>query len=242
MTYIEPLTLLFLGSSVIALVRMRHCKGFPLAMAAVLGTLLISWPPVDWLLSRPLESWYPVQPFPSALAQAIVVLGSSARPATAERPYAVPDPDSFERSLHAAWLYNHWHAVPILACGGRSGLRSQSVSIIMRDMLKQAGVPAAMIWVEDRSRSTHENALYGSQVLRKNGVTTIALVVEAQSMLRAELCFRKQGIKVVPAPNEFRTFEKSYEEWIPSWKVVGRNEVTLHETAGLVWYRLRGWI
>lgn len=112
----------------------------------------------------------------------------------------------------------------------------------MRQLLQEAGVPEAMIWTEQRSRSTYENAVYGAEILRQHGIGKIALVTEARSMLRAELCFRKQRITVVPAPCEFREFESPLDEFTPSWKAISSNEETLHETAGLAWYWLRGWI
>ena len=59
-----------------------------------------------------------------------------------------------------------------------------------------------MIWTEERSRSTHENAVFGAEILRQHEIGRIALVIEARSMLRAESCFRKQGITVVAAPCE----------------------------------------
>src|SRR5207245_2704309 len=109
-------------------------------------------------------------------------------------------------------------------------------------VLQQAGVPEAMIWIEDRSSSTHENAAFGAPILRKHGVARIALVVEAQAMPRAEACFRHEGLVVIPAPCEFREFGSPLEEYLPSWKAISRNEATLHEALGLAWYRLRGWI
>lgn len=112
----------------------------------------------------------------------------------------------------------------------------------MRQLLQEAGVPEAMIWTEQHSHSTHENAVYGAEILRQHGIGKIALVTEARSMLRAESCFRKQAITVVPAPCEFREFESPLDEFIPSWKAISSNEETLHETAGLAWYWIRGWI
>ena len=125
---------------------------------------------------------------------------------------------------------------------GVHGLGGRPISAAMREMLERDGIPETMIWTEERSRSTHENALYGAEVLRSHGISTIALVVEAQSMLRAEACFRKQGITVVPAASGYREWGRLSEELIPSWRAIQRNEVTLHETLGLVWYWMRGWI
>jgi uncharacterized SAM-binding protein YcdF (DUF218 family) len=113
----------------------------------------------------------------------------------------------------------------------------------MRQLLEGAGVPETMIWTEELSRNTHEDALYGAAILRKHGIQRIALVVDAQSMPRAEACFRKQGIEVVPAPCDFHVFGRPLsEEFLPNWNAVRRNERTLHEVLGLGWYWLRGWI
>lgn len=242
MTYTQPLILLFATVALLGLVRLRHCKGSLISTLGVLGLLLLSWPPLDWLLSRPLEARYPVRPFQPTAAQAIVVLASAVRPPQYQRPYPIPDKETYERCEFAAWLYKHWEPLPVLACGGRGKNGAPAFSLCMRDLLERAGVPETMIWTEETSRSTHENAMYGAEILRKHGIGTIALVVEAQSMLRAEACFRKQGITVVPAPSEFRELGPLADELLPSWKAISRNEITLHEIAGLAWYRLRGWI
>jgi uncharacterized SAM-binding protein YcdF (DUF218 family) len=242
MTYIQPLMLVFLVVALAGLAPLRHCKRALAPILAVIGLLFVSWPPVDWLLSRPLEARYPIRPFPSEPAQAIVVLSSSINPPKYERPYALPDKATYQRCEYAAWLHKNWQPLPVLACGG-PGVRSEyAVAATMRQLLQRAGVPDAMIWTEERSRSTHENAVFGVEILRKRGISRIALVVEAQAMLRAEACFRKEGIVVVPAPCEFRQFDFQLEEFIPSWRAINGNEGTLHEAAGLGWYWLRGWI
>jgi uncharacterized SAM-binding protein YcdF (DUF218 family) len=235
-TYTQPLILLASIVALIGLARVKPGRGRMLALAGVLGFLLISWPPMDWLLSRPLEMHYPVRRFtPGPELQAIVVLASGAEHANYERPYILPDSDTFARCEHAAWIYRQ-RPVPVLACG------AGPVSVIMRDLLRRAGVPETMIWTDQLSLSTHQNAVYGARILRDHGIQQIALVVEAQSMLRAEACFRKEGIAVTPAPSDFRTFGPWHDELLPNWQTIRRNEITLHETVGLVWYRLRGWI
>ena len=201
--------------------------------------LIVCWPPADWLFSRSLESDYPVRPFQATPdVQAIVVLGSAIEPPHYERPYAIPDQDTFNRCEHAAWIYRQSGPRPVLACEGRQ----EKGTGVMRELLRRGGVPDDMIWLETESRSTHENAVYGARVLKQHGIKRIALVVEAQSMKRAAACFRKEGIDVTPAPSEFRELGPWMEELIPSWKAIRRNEMTLHELLGLAWYRIRGWI
>lgn len=236
MTYIQPLTFIFVVMILIGLIGLRRCKGVLLPTVAAVALLLLSWPPVDWLLSRPLEASYPIQPFPSKPAQVIVVLSSSVDAPRSERPYALVDKDTFSRCEFAAWLHRNWKSLPVLACGGGR----PPVSAAMRELLQRAGVPDSMILTEERSRSTHENAVYGTEILRKHGFTVIALVVEAYAMPRAEACFRRQGMDVAPAPSSFRTLGHVTDELLPTWKAIGRNEGTLHEVLGLAWYKLRG--
>ena len=171
---------------------------------------------------------------------ALVVLLSAVRMPRPNRPYPLPDQATFERAEYTAWLYHHWRPLPVLVCGGPQRFGERPIATTGREILERAGIPEASIWTEERSRSTYEDAAFGANVLRSHGITTIALVVEAQSMLRADYCFRKQGITVVPAASGYREWGSLSEELIPSWKAIQRNEVTLHETLGLAWYWMRG--
>jgi uncharacterized SAM-binding protein YcdF (DUF218 family) len=242
MTYVQPLTLLCLVILAIGLIQQRRTKRSLLPTVGLFTLFVLTWPPIDWLMSLPLEARYPVQPFPSGTVQAIVVLSSSVDPPRHERPYPVPDKDGYRRCEHAAWLYKHWLSVPVLASGGSQSVGTQPLSTTMRELLNRAGVPDSEILTEDRSRSTHENAVYSAEILRKRGITNIALVVEAFAMPRAAAAFRHEGMNVVPAPSSFRDLGPVRDELIPSWKAVERNEGTLHEVLGLAWYQLRGWI
>jgi len=142
--------------------------------------------------------------------------------------------DTYVRVKHAAWLYKNWNPRPVLACGNK-------VAGAMQEVLQSEGVPSNSIWLEDRSLSTHENAVYCSEVLRQHGLHRIALVVNANSMLRAEASFKKVGVEVVPAPC---CFNQPKLGWglLPSWQGIQLNAETTHELVGLAWYWLRGWI
>jgi hypothetical protein len=167
MTYIQPLLLVFLMVAFTGLVWREHGQKFRLPMLGLLGLLFLSWPPVDWLLSRPLEARYPVQPFPPAPVQAIVVLSSTVSPPRYERPYARPDKETYQRCEFAAWLHKNWRPLPVLACGGPGARAEPAVSVTMRQLLQQGGVPEVLIWTEERSHSTLERG-----VRRENPPTT----------------------------------------------------------------------
>src|SRR3954465_9831368 len=120
MTYIEPLLLLCGAVALVGFLRPCSSKAHSAGVAGLLGLLLFSWPPVDWLLARPLEARYPLRPFkPPPDTQAIVVLGSAVRPPQYERPYPMPDVNTFSRCEHAAWIYRVYGPLPVLACQGR---------------------------------------------------------------------------------------------------------------------------
>lgn len=241
-SYIEPLLTLVCVVNAVAWWRLRRCGGSWLLGVATLGLFAITWPPSDWLLARPLEGSYRVRPFePSGPFQAIVVLAAGVEPPVFERPYAIPDPNTYRRCRYGAWLYSRY-GVPVLASGGRGTRRRPPYSHTMREVLQQAGVPAAMIWTEERSGSTRENAVESAEILKAHHVTDVALVVDASSMPRAAASFRKVGIHVQPAPSEFHQFGPWQEDVLPNWKAVGRTELTLHEIVALGWYWLHGWI
>lgn len=241
MTYLEPLLAVFIVLTLAGLLAVRPQKGRSIALAGVLGLFLISWPPVSWLLARPLQARYPVRPFqPPPGLEAIVVLGSSIDPPENERPYPRPDWPTYDRCEYTAWIYHQCGPLPVLACEGTQ--RDASSRSMMRTLLVRAGVDEKMVWSEERSVSTHYNAVLGGEVLRAHGVKRIALVVDAQSMPRAAGCFRKEGFDVTPAPMDFRTWGPLREEILPGWKSLRRNEIALHEWLGLAWYRWKGWI
>lgn len=244
-TYTEPLLAVFLVVALVALLRMRRERRPLLALIAVLGIAVLTWPPADWLISRPLESRYPVRPFHADRApDAIVVLSAAVNPPTFELPYPRLGIETYDRCEMALWLHRQpqLQSVPILTCGGKENPKASPYSVSMRDYLVRSGIPSDSIWTEERSDSTHENAAFGAEILRQHGVRRIVLVVDSQSMLRAEACFRKEGFEVTPAPSTFRELGPLSRELLPSWKALRRNEAALHEGLGLVWYRLHGWI
>ncbi len=211
-----------------------------LGWAALWGFVLVSWPPVEWMLSRPLEAPYPVGPVQIPMGiQGIVVLSSAVEEPVPERPFPLPDHETFAACEFAAWMQRQRPELPVLASGG--GGQTVPVSKYMREQLRRSGVPDTLIWTEDRSHNTYQSAVYSAELLRRRGVRRIALVVDARSMWRAAACFRRQGVEVLPVPWAFRKWD-GVAELLPGWRSILGNERTLHEMAGILWYRLHGWI
>jgi uncharacterized SAM-binding protein YcdF (DUF218 family) len=242
MTYTEPLLSLLAVGFAAWLWTYRRSPGHGMAAAGLVFLMLISWPPFDWLLARPLEAWYPSVPFNAEPTDAIVILAGGISPARPGFPFESPNEATVDRCEFGIWLFKHWGHVPVLVSGGPERPGGKPYAVTLREFLEQAGVDPALIWTEERSGSTHENALYGAEILRRHGVRSIALVTGRQSMLRAEECFRKEGFQVTPAPSDERDLKNWHGEVLPSWSSIRRNEITLHETIGLLWYHLHAWV
>jgi len=248
MTYIQPLMTLFLLVLAFETYNLwRKSKGGkPVLLAlAVIGLFLFSWLPFARMVLHPFEEHFPPRALPAGDAQAIVVISgvmSPPNPATHEH---LLGNDTYLRCLYAAWLYKHWRQLPVLCSGGPARGKPNGVpdALVMEKVLEEAGVPDSMIWREARSHSTHENALYSAEILRNKGIGKIVLVTSAFQMLRADLCFRKEGLVVTPAGCDYRTLGSyNIKDLFPSSEAIRLNEVVLHETVGLFWYWIHGWV
>lgn len=247
-TYSQPLFPTLLLLAFVGLIRnWRRSQGQkPILLSiGLFGVLFISWPPFAWLALQPFE-----RPFPRTIdlsndAQAIVVLASGIQYPTVPRvPVARLGSDTYERCQYAAYLHNHWRPLPILVSGrGNQSDHTPPYAILMQDALARQGVPLDAIWAEVKSRTTHEDAAFSAELLRQKGITRIVLVTDAYHMWRAELSFRKQGLKVIPAACGYRSvFGVHLADLLPAWEPIGFNEDLLHETLGLIWYKMHGWV
>ena len=223
------------------LLRRRFRCGRYLSMAALIGLFLWSWPPSTALFASTLERWYSFAPYPVGEADAIVVLSSSVYPSDASEPEVLPGYGTFLRCRYAAWLYRNWKPLPIVASGGMDHDKVVMADV-MRQTLENVGVPGGMIWTEGASQSTYESALFTARQLRAKNIHRIVLVTEAYHMPRSALCFRKQGLDVIPAgcAARYLQFEGRWTQFFPSPRMISYNEDSLHEWIGLAWYRLSG--
>jgi uncharacterized SAM-binding protein YcdF (DUF218 family) len=248
MTYVQPLlSILILIFAYGAYRAWRSSQGrWRIVLSlAVLALFLISWQPFGRVLLRPLESPFPPRPYPPEGAQAIVVISGAMESTSRVTGERYVGEDTYARCLYTAWLYEHWRQLPVLTSGGppRNNPHRVPDAVEMQKVLEQAGVPQSAIWCESRSVSTHENALYSAQFLRSKGIQKIVLVTSAYQMLRAGLCFRKEGLNVITAACDYHSLGAyRIEDLFPSWRGIAVTETVLHETVGILWYWMHGWV
>ena len=116
-----------------------------------------------------------------------------------------------DRAGQALWLYRTGRVQKIIISGGSATAREGNLGFqtpgavdegqMIRVFLETAGVPAADIVLENKSKNTDENAQFSAQVLRRQFRTSACVVVtSAWHLRRAGACFRKQGLTVILWP------------------------------------------
>lgn len=111
-----------------------------------------------------------------------------------------PGPALTRRSKHAAALWHEGIAPLVLCAGGQSEYYPRTEAAACREILLDAGLPAAAILLEERSRSTEENAIYSQRLLQDLGLSRIVLVSDSYHMLRAGWLFNGRGMKTMASP------------------------------------------
>ena len=208
-----------------------------------IALVLLSLPALSYLELGSLEWHYRPLREPPARVEALVVLAGGIRTADEVRPRAEPDCDTAFRCLYAAELYRAAGGCPVLVSGGRmNGPSEPSGAEVMRAFLIDLGVNGSDITTEDASQTTYENAANSQKLLEARGVRRVVLVTDATHLFRAERCFRKQGLDVVPAPCNYRAtrFAWSVMDFVPSPDAAQASAEAFHEWAGTLWYWCTG--
>lgn len=156
-----------------------------------------------------------------------------------------------DRLVQAVDLYKRGLVRHILVTGGSGSVFDlpQTEAEVSRNLLLTLGVPDTAIWIEEKSRNTHENALYTKALLQSRGVDMSApqlLVTSAFHMRRSLACFEKEGLKV----DSFATSMRYYEQrWynpaiylVPTYFATQRWDALIHEWVGFVMYKIKGYV
>jgi uncharacterized SAM-binding protein YcdF (DUF218 family) len=225
-----------------------------LAIALALILLLSSsngW--VSRLLVQSLE-WQnlPLAKIPTA--EAIVVLGGATKSALPPRPF-VDLNEAGDRVIYAVQLYRQKKAPIIILSGGRINWKGSglSESADMATILTSIGIPKEAIVQEPNSFNTYQNAVNVKKILESRRIRRILLVTSAIHMPRSLLIFKHQGIDTIPTPTDFLISQGELQELTSTPKAALLNVLpnadnlylftsALKEYAGILAYRLRGWL
>ncbi len=232
---LPPLNLILLGTIGVLLLKRHPGVGKVLILFALALLYLLSIPIVAETALKKLETLPVTQSFDSV--QAIVVLGAGTYFNAPEYGGHTVNRFGLERIRYAARLHR-LTGKPVLATGGAPLGSSSSEAAQMREVLeKEFQVPVN--WIEEAAGNTRENAYKSFAVLKRDGITHIALVTHAWHMPRAAREFEQAGFKITPAATAFTTrYKTDLFAFIPTAGALQKSQLFLHEVIGMLWYRM----
>lgn len=128
-------------------------------------------------------------------AQAIVLLGGGLRDSKELFAKLSTNQIAVERVRYAAYLQRETQ-LPILITGSAPNGVSEA-SVMAQELQMFYRVPTQ--WLEEKAKTTKENALYTKVILSKQQIHKIILVTNQWHMQRAKMLFEQQGFEVLPA-------------------------------------------
>ena len=202
-----------------------------------------------WLLATPLVStqlaksleWYPPLA-PEILrdfqADAVVILAASQRNSALEFGEPVSGYVQLARIRYGALVAGKT-GLPVLVSGGTVfGDDARSGAETMAHDLK-SGFGVKVSWLENRSRTTAENASYSYAILAPEGKTRILLVTSAIHMARSVFSYEKAGFSVTAAPTMFVDRRPlTVLSFLPQAGSLELSSQAIHEWLGYLVYRL----
>jgi uncharacterized SAM-binding protein YcdF (DUF218 family) len=127
-------------------------------------------------------------------ADVIIVLGAGLNADN------TPGPALHRRTAQGAAVWREGYAAQLICAGGFGLSRTRSEADACAELLRAEGIPDAAIIIEDRSRSTEENALYTLEIMQANDWDSAILVSDGYHLLRAHWLFNKLNIENYPSP------------------------------------------
>lgn len=174
----------------------------------------------------------------------IVVLGGGQDMSITAARGVVALNEGGERVAEAVLLARRFPGARLVFSGGSGELFGAKIPEAQgaASLFARLGIERARFVLEDRSRNTHENALYSKKLAAPRPGERWILVTSASHMPRSVGSFRAAGFPVEPWPVDYRThgwrdlrwpFSKASEGW-------RRVDNAVREWIGLLAYRMTG--
>lgn len=235
----------FLGLlGVLFLLIRRRLVGCVLLVISAVLLIIGGWSPLGRAALMTLEDRFP-QPQLAEPVTGIVMLGGAVNPHIAAERGQPTLNEAGERITAVAELSRRFPQARLLLSGGANHvLTAQPVteSAVARDLLVGLGVDPQRIELEERSRTTCENAEQSLLVAKPKEGDRWLLVTSASHMPRAVACFRAVGFAVIPYPVDYRTrgsddLRRPVDSIADGLQAL---DLAAHEWIGLATYRLLG--
>lgn len=224
----------------------RWRSGLGITLVCVILSAFGGTPLSAWLLAgleRPFVSELPLR---TKRVDAVVVLGGIAAGSTME-PTGFEATSGFDRVTAGLELVDRGWSTNLVLGGGVDGVGGRAVHAgeALRPWLERRVKAGARVWVLPVSRTTRDEAVHCAAMSAREGWRRIALVTSAWHLPRATSAFRAEGMDVEPVGCDFEGLPRleARHRWtvIPGTGDLRLAGMWIHEVAGRVWYRVRGW-
>jgi len=237
------LSLILLGLLLALFPRFRKL-GIGIGLTFTIATLALGLLPIATWLLVPLEERFPPFRDDGRALDGIILLGGAVEASDSAARGTIVANESAERVLDTIRLALRYGQARILISGGGGTVFGDGAAEapIVADFLKSLGIDPARILVEDRSRTTYENAAFSRVLVEPKAGERWLLVTSAWHMPRAVGVFAQAGFSVTPYPVDFRAGGRGNNHRPFAFVSDGlrRLDVGAKEWAGLVGYYATG--
>jgi uncharacterized SAM-binding protein YcdF (DUF218 family) len=222
----------------------RGRRGKVLVGLSALGFVLFAVAPIGPAMLLALEERFPRPAQLPDRIDGILLLGGAVEPALSLSFGETVFNSAVARVLGAVSLARRHPDAKLVLVSGEGGFFPVGYSEARATLgfVVDEGIAPARILLEEKSRSTHENAVYTKELFRPAPGETWVLVTSAYHMPRAVASFRGAGWSVIPYPVDFKVDPRTGLN--PNFNLLdGLTASTLagKEWTGLVGYRVMGW-
>jgi uncharacterized SAM-binding protein YcdF (DUF218 family) len=200
------ISLILLGL-ILALFKRYQRFGIGLSLIFTLSTIALGLLPIASYILLPLEERFPPFRDDGKPVHGIILLGGSVEAADSVSRGMIVSNESAERVLDTIQLAHRYPGARVLISGGGGTVFGDGTAEapIIAAYFKSIGIDPARILIEDRSRTTSENAVFSREVAKPQERERWLLVTSAWHMPRAVGAFEKVAFPVTPYPVDFRT-------------------------------------
>jgi len=222
----------------------RGRRGKVLVGLSALGFVLFAVAPIGPAMLLALEERFPRPAQLPDRIDGMLLLGGAVDPALSLSFGETVFNSAVARVLGAVALARRHPEAKLVLVSGEGGFFPVGYSEARATLgfVVDEGIAPARILLEEKSRSTHENAVYTRELFRPAPGETWVLITSAYHMPRAVASFRGAGWSVIPYPVDFKVDPRTGLS--PNFNLLdGLTASTLagKEWVGLVAYRVMGW-
>lgn len=157
--------------------------------------------------------------------------------------------ETADRFIQPLLLYKQKKIKRMLITGGNVNIKGLKIDATqeskkVKEVLISMGVDKKDIFLEEKARNTHENAVNTKKMLLPFMGEKMLLVTSAMHMPRAKACYIKEGFKIDVFPADIKkkdTYSGILDKVVPEERNLTKIAELIREVSGFVIYKIVGY-